>query len=140
MIQFLGILWFVLAIVPAVFWFFVVKEFNKTHKSAFPALLYPLFYLIPFVHFYISWSFVKDVAEKQINFPVVKTYFVNLALPYVFLTVGLQLFVIVGVILDIVGIPFALNIFSYLATLVPYVSFVWFAWGFWSLQKRIVRF
>jgi hypothetical protein len=137
MTQFLGTLWFVLVFVPAIFWFFVVRKFNKVQKASFPAILYSIFYLIPFVHFFISWSFVKDIAEKRANFPTKKTYFINLALPYIFLTVGLQLFVIIGVILDAIGIPFALDVFGFLATVVPYASFVWFSWGFWSLGKTI---
>ena len=140
MTQFLGILWFILVIIPAIFWFLLVRKFNKTYKATFPAILYSILYLIPFVHCYISWSFVNDVTEKQANFPRVKIYFVNLILPYFFLTVGLQLFVIIGAILDAVGIPFALNFFASLATIAPYISFIWLAWGFWSLQKSIDNF
>lgn len=137
--QALGILWYILALIPAIFWFFLIRNFNRKYKSKFPAILYSIIYLVPLVgHAFLSWSFVKDLAEaQQVNkIPVLKTYLVYLALPDFFMLCGLYLFILVGVLLTAIGIPL-IGPLAFLATFVPYVSFIWLAWGFWKLNRIV---
>lgn len=139
MTEALDILWYVLVLVPAIFWFFLIRNFNRKYKSKFPAILYSVIYLVPLIgHAAISWSFVNDLKEAQVTkkIPALKTYLLYLALPDLFLLCGLQLFILVGVILTVIGIPL-IGVLAFLASFVPYVSFIWLAWGFWKLNKMI---
>lgn len=144
--QFLAILWYILILIPAIFWFLLIREFNAKTNSKFPSVASALLYLIPILgHCYVAWSFLKDLKEIQIKYhsnPIAlsKTYITKFVLPDLFLVVGLNIFVIVGIFfffIPVVGGPIG-NSLIWLATFVPYLSFIWVAWGFWSTYK-IVR-
>lgn len=139
MTNFLGILWYVLILVPAIFWFFLVRNFNVKYKAKFPAIIYSIIYLAPlFGHAFLSWSFVKDLTEAQQSnkISLSKVYLAYLVLPYLFMLCGLYIFIFVGVVLTGKGIP-VIEPLAFLATFVPYISFVWLAWGFWKINKII---
>lgn len=140
MIQTLASLWYILLLTPAIFWFFLISNFNKKYKSKFPALLYSIIYLIPLIgHAFLSWSFVKDLEEVQQDskkiLPI-KTYLLYLVLPYLFMLCGPHLVIIVIILLTLVEIPL-IGSLVFLTPLVPLVSFIWIACGFWKLNKII---
>jgi hypothetical protein len=136
--EILAYIWYIMLIIQAFLWFFLVREFNKKEKTSFPSLVYAILYLIPGVHYFISWSFIKDIQEIQIktnaknSIPVFKTYLWKLALPHFFLAVGLPVFSFLGVVL-ILFIPALGESITKFAVAVPYLSFIWLVWGFKSL-------
>ena len=140
--EILAYVWYAMLIIPAFFWFFLVREFNKKEKTSFPSFIYAIFYLIPGVHYWISWSFIRDVREAQIKsqvknpLPVFKTFLFKLALPHFFLAAGLYLVTFLGIIF-IVLLPILGNLIVKFAAAVPYISFVWLAFGFRSLARTI---
>jgi hypothetical protein len=142
LIEILAYLWWAMMIIPAFFWFFIIREFNKKTKAHFPSFVYPIFYLIPLVHYFISWSFIHDIREAQnrsrVSNPlsVFKTFLWKLALPYFFLTGGLYITTLIGTMLILV-VPIVGEAVVNFATWVPYISFIWLAFGFWSLMKTI---
>ena len=143
--QSLAIFWYILILIPAIFWFFLIREFNAKTDSKFPSVAYILLYLIPILgHCWIAWNFLKDLREIQIKShsnPIAlgKTYLTKFVLPDLFLVVGLYIFVIIGIFfffVPVVGGQIG-NSLVWLATFVPYISFIWVAWGFWSTYQIV---
>lgn len=143
--QLLVTFWYILILIPALFWFFLIRKFNRKTNSKFPSIVYTLLYLIPILgHSWIAWSFLNDLREIQIKYhnkPIAlgKTYVIKFILPNLFLFVGLNIFVIVGIFfffIPVVGGPIG-NILVWLATFIPYLSFIWVSWGFWSTYKIV---
>ncbi len=140
--EILAYAWYALLIIPAFFWFFLIREFNKREKVGFPSFAYAIFYLIPFVHYWISWSFINDLRETQIKLrvenpvPVFKTYFFKLALPHLCLLAGVHIFTLLGVAF-ILFLPALGDLIVTFAGAVPYIAFIWLAFGFKSLANTI---
>lgn len=146
MAQSFAILYYILILTLAFFWFFLIREFNKKTGSKFPSVLYGLISLIPIIgHCGIAWSFLKDLKEFQLKsraevISIGKIYVTRFLLPDIFLVVGSFIFVLVGIFfftVPVIGGTIG-NIFIWLAPFVQYLSFIWLAWGFWSVYQ-IVR-
>ena len=145
--QFLATLWYILVLIPIIYWFFILRILNTKTNSTSLSVLFSLFYLIPlFGHLWLAWSFLKDLRETQIKSnttPVIltKTYITKFVLPYIFLIIGLNIFVIVGILfllIPYIGGPIG-NSVIWLATFVPYLSFIWLTWGFWSVYTVVKK-
>ncbi len=144
--QSLLVSWYVAMFIPAIFWYFLIKEFNAKAHAKFPCIVYSILYLIPILgHCWIAWSFLNDLKEVQIksradSVPVNKTYITKFVLPDIFLVLGLNIFVFIGIFIFLIPVigSYVGNSLIWLATFVPFISFIWIAWGFWS-TFRIVK-
>ncbi len=142
--QILGILWYTLLIIPALFWFFLIKEFNKKTHSKLPAAIYSIIYIVPFVgHCYISWSFLNNLKEKQAELhtkfttPILNIYLIKFVIPYILMVSGLFIFTTLGILsilIPIIG-GFLSDLLLWIAVITPYISFIWLSWEFWSIHK-----
>lgn len=142
----LVIIWYVLILIPAFFWFFLIREFNKKANVKFPSVVYAILYLIPILgHCWIAWSFLKDLREVEVKYktsltPLWKTYITKFVLPDIFLISGLSIFTMIGIfffLIPVMGSSMG-NFLVWIAPFIPFISFLWVMWGFWSTYK-IVR-
>src|SRR5205809_832689 len=89
---FAAVLLLVLRVIPAVFWYLLVRSYNRESRNKLPALMYGLFYLVPLAHYLLSRNFIYAVQQVRLTsrnshpIPLFKTYLIKMAAPYFFLS------------------------------------------------------
>lgn len=135
--------WIVLNLPPSILWFYLVRGYNRQTGSAHPAILYALFYWIPWVHYVTSWSFISDLRDYQISVHVANplprrlTFLSRLALPYFLLTTDKFFSTLLGVFAALLRLNALAEVVIRGATVASYIALGWLILGFRSLISTV---